>query len=417
MPAEPQYGSVPFTEAIDHFKSKLNLSTPYWDAIDGQTHAKAFTVAGATKLDLLSDLRQAAEDAITNGTTITEFRKQFDKAVAKHGWSYNGKRGWRTRVIYDTNLRTAHAAGAWQQAQETNDSRPYLQYMTAGDGRVRPQHAAWDEKVFPIDSPWWNTHYPPNGWGCRCTTRTLSQRQMESEGFTVSEPPPLDLTERINVNSGEVYGEVPKGIDPGWDYNVGKAWLAPDIAFGEKIMQMPESMRRAALEGAKDLVPYLQQQFSPWANSLLDRKQALGEVRTVGYLSNEVADGMMARGVMPSTAVITVTDRDIMHALRPDKSVLDKAVPPDMVRALPDLITSPEAVLWDKNNPGLLYVFSVPGDTRHGKFVVKVNYAIKARGVDNRRHSVVTNTVRTGTMVPLASLKNTGLYEVLSGKL
>ncbi len=413
--SDPQYGSVPFTEAINHFRGKLDLPTPYWDAIDGETHAKAFTVAGATKLELLSDLRQAVDDAITNGTTITEFRKRFDEAVQKHGWSYNGKRGWRTRVIYDTNLRTAHAAGQWQQAQRTKDRRPYMQYMTAGDGRVRPQHAAWDEMVFPIDSPWWNTHYPPNGWGCRCTVRTLSQRQIESEGLTVPEPPPLDPTERINVKTGEVYGPVPKGIDPGWDYNVGKAWLGPDIAFGESIMAMPEPLRRAALEGAQGLVPHLQQGFSPWANGLLDRQQALGEVRTVGYLSNGVVDALIAKGATPITAVITVMDKDIMHALRDAKD--GKHVPADIVRALPDFVAQPDAVLWDKNQPGLLYVFTVPGEARRGKFVVKINYAIKARGLDGQRYSGVTNTVRTGTMVPLESLKNRGLYELLIGTL
>ncbi|TPW17908.1 MAG: virion morphoproteinis late F orf [Halothiobacillaceae bacterium] len=117
--SEPQYGSIPFTEAIDYFKGKLTLPTEFWDQIDGETHAKVFTVAGVIKIDLLTDIRKAVDDAITNGTTITEFRKQFDAAVQKHGWSYKGKCGWRTRVIYDTNLRTAHAAGQWQQAQRT----------------------------------------------------------------------------------------------------------------------------------------------------------------------------------------------------------------------------------------------------------------------------------------------------------
>ena len=399
--SDPQYHSVPFTEAIDHLKGKLNLPTPYWDAIDGETHAKAFTVAGATKLELLADLRQAVDDAITNGTTITEFRKRFDEAVTKHGWSYNGKRGWRTRVIYDTNLRTAHAAGQWQQAQRTKDRRPYLQYMTAGDGRVRPQHAAWDEKVFPIDSPWWNTHYPPNGWGCRCTVRTLSQRQMESEGLTVSEPPPLEPTERINVKTGEVYGTVPKGIDPGWDYNVGKAWLGPDIAFGESIMAMPEPLRRAALEGAQGLAPHLQQGFAPWANGLLDRQQTLGEVRTVGYFGNEVVDALIAKGMTPITAVITVMDAQIMPALAATNAA-------DIVRTLPAFFALPDAVLWDKTTPGLLYVFTPPGDGSASKFVMPVASAISAGAA---------NTVRTGTMVPLESLKNRGLYELLIGTL
>ena len=32
------------------------------------------------------------------------------------GWA-NGGRNWRTRVIFETNLRTSYAAGRWQQLQ------------------------------------------------------------------------------------------------------------------------------------------------------------------------------------------------------------------------------------------------------------------------------------------------------------
>ena len=113
----PKLGSVPFQEAIDHFRDKLSIPTERYDDMLGEIHAKAFTVAGATKIDLLTDIRSALDQAITDGTTITDFRKQFDAAVQKHGWSYKGKRGWRTRVIFDNNLRTAHMAGRWQQFQ------------------------------------------------------------------------------------------------------------------------------------------------------------------------------------------------------------------------------------------------------------------------------------------------------------
>lgn len=236
---EVQIGRVPFQEAIAFFQGKLDVTTERWDQMLGEAHAKAFTVAGATKLDLLQDLRGAVAKAIEDGETISQFRKRFDQVVAKHGWSYKGKRGWRTRVIYDTNLRTAHAAGRWQQIQRLKARRPYLQYKTAGDERVRPLHHSWNNTVLHVDDPWWDTHYPPNGWGCRCGVRSLSQRQLEREGLTVSKSPDIKRTERINPQTGEVYGMVPEGIDVGWDYNVGKNWLywdkyghLPDCADG-----------------------------------------------------------------------------------------------------------------------------------------------------------------------------------------
>ena len=140
--------------------------------------------------------------------------------VKKHGWNYKGKRGWRTRVIYDTNLRTAHAAGKWHKIQETKKERPYLQYVTVGDERVREQHQSWNGLTLKADDKFWDTHYPPNGWGCRCTVRTLNKSQAKKSG--ISKPPKIEKTERINTQTGEVYGKVPVGIDTGWDYNVGK---------------------------------------------------------------------------------------------------------------------------------------------------------------------------------------------------
>ena len=113
MTADPL--ALPFQEAIEHYSQKVSMPTARWgDLLEGQ-HTRAFTVAGATKDALLADFRTAIDTAIAQGTTLDTFRKDFDTIVAKHGWSYNGTRGWRSRVIYDTNLSTAYAAGRWQQ--------------------------------------------------------------------------------------------------------------------------------------------------------------------------------------------------------------------------------------------------------------------------------------------------------------
>lgn len=222
---DPQIGSVPFQEAIDFFKAKLNLPTQYWDDLVGSVHSKAFTVAGAIKADLLADLREAVDQAINKGTGMGEFRKSFDDLVSKHGWDYNGQRAWRTRVIYDNNLHSAHMAGRWQQIQRLKDRRPFIQYLTVGDRRVRPEHRQWDRLVLSIDDDWWNTHFPPNGWGCRCSVRSLSPRQLRRDKLEPTQAPEITRTERVNAKTGEVYGRVPEGIDVGWDYNVGKEWL------------------------------------------------------------------------------------------------------------------------------------------------------------------------------------------------
>lgn len=103
--------SLPFAEQNQFFRRKLNLPTNAWTDIYTREHDYAFVVAGANRDDLVQDFRQAVEKAIADGTTLEEFRRDFDRIVAKYGWSYRGGRNWRSRVIYETNMRSSYMAG------------------------------------------------------------------------------------------------------------------------------------------------------------------------------------------------------------------------------------------------------------------------------------------------------------------
>lgn len=222
--AEVAAGGVPFKEAIDFYKAKVNLPTRAWTDLWEGMHARAFVVAGAVKADLVADFHDAVNRAIAEGRTLADFRKDFDAIVAAHGWSYNGSRGWRSAVIYNVNMRMAHASGRWAQVQRVKARRPYLRYVDAHDTRVRPQHHDWNGTVLPVDDSWWSTHYPPNGWNCRCTTQSLSERDLQRYGYQVSEAPPVRMVKQtINTPNGPVEIETPEGIDPGFGYNVGEA--------------------------------------------------------------------------------------------------------------------------------------------------------------------------------------------------
>jgi uncharacterized protein with gpF-like domain len=165
MPAAPI--SLPFDEAIEYFRGKVNLPTERWTDLWEGMHARAFVVAGATKDELLADFRTAVDRAIADGITIADFRRDFDAIVAKHGWSYKGGRDWRSRVIYDTNIRTAYQSGRYKQQTDPEllAVRPYLQYVHGDSIHPRELHLSWNGRVLLADHPWWREHYPPNGWG------------------------------------------------------------------------------------------------------------------------------------------------------------------------------------------------------------------------------------------------------------
>lgn len=70
---------------------------------------------------------------------------------------------------YETSLASGQMAKKWQDFERNADVLPYLTYKTQQDDRVRPAHAVLDETTLPIDDPFWDNYYPPNGWRCRCT--------------------------------------------------------------------------------------------------------------------------------------------------------------------------------------------------------------------------------------------------------
>jgi len=217
------YGGKPFEEAISFFKNKLSIPTEHWDDLWKMMHTKGFTIAGAMKEELLDDIRSSVDKAISEGTTLVEFRKEFDSIVETHGWIYKGGRNWRSKVIYDTNLRTAYQAGRYKQMTDPDVTalRPFWQYRHGGSVNPRPEHLGWDNLVLPHDDPFWDTHYPPNGWGCKCRVVTLSQRDMDKMGKQAPDTAPEIEYREWEDSKGNKH-QVPVGIDPGWDYNVGQ---------------------------------------------------------------------------------------------------------------------------------------------------------------------------------------------------
>ena len=72
------------------------------------------------------------------------------------------------RAEYNFIHASAQAAARWEQFSQDGD-RYHLQYRTAGDSRVRPEHADLHGVTLPPSDPFWEEFYPPNGWNCRCT--------------------------------------------------------------------------------------------------------------------------------------------------------------------------------------------------------------------------------------------------------
>ena len=95
-------------------------------------------------------------------------RKPFERFlndVQKVDETYNGN---YLRAEYNFAQASAEMASKWENYQKDGDDYN-LQYRTAGDDKVRPEHAALNGITLPPSDPFWDEYYPPNGWNCRCT--------------------------------------------------------------------------------------------------------------------------------------------------------------------------------------------------------------------------------------------------------
>ncbi|AUZ85858.1 PBECR2 nuclease fold domain-containing protein [Methylophaga nitratireducenticrescens] len=275
-----KYGSMPFNKAVDAFRDKLNIPTATWTDIYQQQHARAFVIAGAMQEDILNDFRKSVDKVVADGISLQDFRKDFDSVVAKHGWGYNGGRNWRSRVIYETNLYQSHNSGRYQQMQQVKQTRPYWQYRHNDSvEHPRQEHLAWDGLILSADDSFWDTHYPANGWGCKCSVRTLNDRDLKRLGKTKpDQAPSIELEEKtvgINGPSPRTV-KVPKGVDAGFAYNPGKA------VWGETLSDDAMSQWKQSRSQWQSLTP------SGWAET--GRPDALPMVKAPVKLIERLQD-------------------------------------------------------------------------------------------------------------------------------
>lgn len=97
-----------------------------------------------------------------NFKPFEQFRRDVEAIDSTYNRNY-------LQAEYNFAAAASQMAVKWREWEQDGDDYD-LQYRTAGDDRVREEHAALDGITLPPSDPFWNSYLPPNGWNCRCTT-------------------------------------------------------------------------------------------------------------------------------------------------------------------------------------------------------------------------------------------------------
>ncbi len=357
--AEPEILNVPDTEAIAHFRAKgFHIGFDWRDTSAGQ-HVGSFTVAKVAKLDILQDIRAAMDRVKAEGRTFDDFRNELEPILRRKGWwgrqrmvdPLTGQTrivqlgsSRRLRIIFDTNLRMATAHGQWQRIERLAGVMPYLRYSAVQDARTRPEHLAWHGTVLPWDHPFWRTHYPPNGWRCRCLVQQLGEDDLERFGLDVSKNPPArwDAARPWRDRRNGKIQQIPLGIDSGFAHNVGRINLDREASdqLIQRIDRAPGDLARAAI-GRPWRMPTFRRHLSgafdgDWPVAILDGPilEALGGRSPTVRLSGDTAakqtvhhtdlkpdDYGRVQHILDEGEVFQINERNVMGFLEQDGQI------------------------------------------------------------------------------------------------
>lgn len=211
------------TEVVDKLKSKIPTLADDLDKIKGDAYKKAFTISNIAKKSLLADIQDSLVEALKDGKGFDEWRSNLFEHLQAKGWadkfeSLNDDEvsvlgdSSRLKLIYDTNIRQAYAEANYEAG--INSGAEFIRYVAVLDERTRFSHSQAHGLILPIDDPWWEINYPPNGFNCRCSVMFLTAESMEARGWKAYNGTFPNIADKgFRKHSGKPYPATLKRLD------------------------------------------------------------------------------------------------------------------------------------------------------------------------------------------------------------
>lgn len=198
----------PYDEAVGFMQNRLKLKPTEL--------ARLKTIYGDTAINVTRNLgtvvevnaKLAADTIVAEGMHVREGTVYLREALRTGG--LDSPHPWLLETLVRSQIGLAYSAGRWNGNQDPviNNILWGYDYVTVGDDRVRPTHAAMDGASYPKEHPFWSENWPPCGFNCRCDTIEV----FKDEKHKIKAVP-----EQVVIDGAVVL----PGADVDWRYNSG----------------------------------------------------------------------------------------------------------------------------------------------------------------------------------------------------
>ena len=393
------------TAVYEYLKSKKPEAHFDYDEIVHDAHKKAFTVAKMMNLDLLKDMQASLAKAFKEGVGFDEWKKNVKPMLAKKGWLgnikvkdpktgeekeiYVGNR--RLRTIFNTNMRTAYAKARYESQMQSLGE--YFRYTAVLDSRTREAHRKLHGKTLPKTDKFWDTNYPPKGWGCRCKVQVLTEAECIARGI-------------VPLADGSF---LPQAAEKDFAYNPGKVDKTDKILKDKQDKVLDAVMSSLAKKNLKQTLENFEHErdIYVWQKSLDDMvnaviggkiiKDKIYQVAQVGELKQSIKKNLKIIDVEPKASSIAVYQNTISHITR-DSKPKGKEPNIDEIKAVVGVFDEAKRVFYDKKDNVLIYFYnSLQNDNMVNYAVIRLDYTLKKFKTDN--------FIATITRIPVENYK------------
>jgi SPP1 gp7 family putative phage head morphogenesis protein len=177
-----------YDNTIEFLRARSHLSPQQLAVLRRRYNSQALKVLSHSSAYAERKLQRTVTRVVSEGMHVNAGVNALHKTFNDLGITPANK--FQLEGIYRTQTHMAYQAGRWQALQDPDiaDLIWGFKYVTVGDDRVRSEHADLDGLQAKKDDPVWGTHWPPNGWACRCQVLEITRPRKTKMPDALPEP-------------------------------------------------------------------------------------------------------------------------------------------------------------------------------------------------------------------------------------